>query len=70
MSELEKAQQQLEEILDRIPASGSFESARLAKKASVLTDRITVLCARPDSAARSQHQEENTGQSPKGSAKE
>ncbi len=47
MSQLEEAQavqQELEKILDLIPVSGSFESARLAKRASGLTDRIISLC--------------------------
>jgi hypothetical protein len=48
MSKLEEAQavqQELEEVLDLIPASGSFESAQLAKRASGLADRIISLCA-------------------------
>ena len=47
MSALEEAQavqQELEEVLDLIPVSGSFESAQLAKRASNLTDRIILLC--------------------------
>jgi len=32
-------------VLDRIPVSGSFESAHLAQQASKLTDRIISLCS-------------------------
>jgi hypothetical protein len=48
MSKLEEAQvvqQELEQVLDRIPVSGSFESAQLAQQASRLTDRIISLCS-------------------------
>jgi hypothetical protein len=48
MSKLEEAQavqQELEKVLDLIPVSGSFESAKLAKQASSLTDRVISLCS-------------------------
>ena len=48
MSELTKAQEELERILEEIPASGSFESARLAKRASNLGERILQLHSHPD----------------------
>jgi hypothetical protein len=48
MTDLDKAQIELETILDKIPVSGSFESARLAKKASELADKITELCSHPE----------------------
>ena len=48
MSELSQAHEELNKILDQIPASGSFESARLAQRASKLGERITELCSHPD----------------------
>ncbi len=45
MTELQETQKQLDEVLDRIPITGSFESARLAKQASKLADKIVELCA-------------------------
>jgi hypothetical protein len=51
MSKLEEAQvvqQELEQVLYRIPESGSFESAELARQASKLTDRLISLCSQWD----------------------
>jgi hypothetical protein len=36
MTDLDKARNELETVLDKIPVSGSFESAKLAKKPSEL----------------------------------
>ena len=43
MSEREEAETQLDQLLERIPASGSFEAARLAKQASKLAEKISML---------------------------
>jgi hypothetical protein len=43
MSELQKTKQELKEVLDRIPASGSFEGADLAQQASNLIERLKEL---------------------------
>jgi hypothetical protein len=43
MSELQKTKKELIQILDQIPASGSFEGADLAMKASVLIERLNQL---------------------------
>ncbi len=48
MSELQETNKKLAEILELIPASGSFESARLAKQASKLGDRVLELCSHPE----------------------
>jgi hypothetical protein len=45
MSEMEKTKKELIQILDRIPASGSFEGADLAVKASDLIERLNQLKA-------------------------
>jgi hypothetical protein len=45
MSELQKTKKELIEILDQIPASGSFEGADLALKASALITRLNQLKA-------------------------
>jgi hypothetical protein len=46
MSELQKTKKELIEVLDQIPASGSFEGADLAQKASSLIEKFKVLKAR------------------------
>ena len=50
MSEREQAETQLDQLLERIPASGSFEAARLAKQASKLAEKISTLtlCSAPE----------------------
>jgi hypothetical protein len=45
MSELQKTKRELIEVLDRIPASGSFEGADLAQKASHLIEKFKELKA-------------------------
>ena len=45
MSELEQTKERLDEILGRIPASGSFEAATLSKEALELGDKLLRLCA-------------------------
>jgi len=48
MSELEQTKERLDEILGRIPASGSFEAARLSKEALELGDKMVRLCSPPE----------------------
>jgi hypothetical protein len=45
MSELQKTKKELIQILDQIPASGSFEGADLAQKASDLIEKLNQLKA-------------------------
>jgi len=46
MSELQQTKKELIEVLDRIPASGSFEGADLAQRASSLIERFKELKAK------------------------
>jgi hypothetical protein len=46
MSELQKTKKELIEVLDQIPASGSFEGADLAQKASSLIEKFKELKAK------------------------
>ncbi len=43
MSEREKIRKELIEVLNQVPASGSFEGLELAKKASELADKFFAL---------------------------
>ena len=47
MTELDKTKEELIEVLDRIPASGSFEGAELARKVTALTDKMLALNSLP-----------------------
>ncbi len=46
MSELQKTKEALIEVLDRIPASGSFEGADLAQQVSSLIEKFKELKAK------------------------
>ncbi len=61
MTQLEKAREQLDEILDKIPASGSFEGARLAKEASKVADKISELCSHPDADKKTEEPHRQNG---------
>jgi len=47
MTELDKTKEELIEVLDRIPASGSFEGAELARKVTELTEKMVALNSLP-----------------------
>lgn len=46
MSELQHTKKELIEVLDQIPASGSFEGADLAQRASILIEKFKELKAK------------------------
>jgi hypothetical protein len=47
MTELDKTKEELIEVLDKIPASGSFEGAELARKVTALTEKMVALNSLP-----------------------
>jgi hypothetical protein len=50
MSELEQTKERLDEIPGRIPASGSFEAARLSKEVLKLGNRLVQVCSPTEAA--------------------
>ena len=50
MSELDKTKQEMIQILEQIPVSGSYESAKLAVRISELSKKITALNSAPEEA--------------------
>ena len=52
MSELEQTRERLDEILVKIPVSGSFEAARLSKEALELGDKLIRLYAPLETASK------------------